>query len=90
MCVRECSCQGYHLVVEVESVEGCRECDWLFHTQDLLTVLEDAAGCCGCEPEKWDFRELPFQDAQQFIICVGIHTFSLTKINLEFDQKGVS
>lgn len=65
--VGECGCCGY-LVVEVGAVEGSGECDWLFHTQDLLAVLEDAAGCRGCEPEQRDFRELPFQDAQQFII----------------------
>lgn len=80
------SCHGSHLIVEVGTVEGCGECDWLFDTQDLLTVLEDAAGCCGCEPEQWDFGELPFQDAQQFIIWTGTH-IQLWQQNLEFYLK---
>lgn len=84
-------CHGYHLIEEIGSVEGCGECDWLWHTQDLLTVLEDAAGCRGCEPEQWDFGKLPLQDAQQFIICRDKHTeLSILKINLTFDLKGVS
>lgn len=70
---RLCSCHGSHLIVEIGSVEGCSECDWLFDTQDLLTVLEDTASCCSCEPKQGDFGELPFQDAQQFIICTGTH-----------------
>lgn len=104
MCLTEkhsvgvCACvcvyrPGYHLVVEIRSVKGCSQCDCLWHAQDLLTVLEDATGCRGCEPEQWDFRELPLQDAQQFIICIQTHTntsmhmlFSTLKIN--FDLKG--
>lgn len=74
VCKRECRCHGYHLVVEVGSVKGCRERDRLWHTQDLLAVLEDAAGCRGGEPEQWDFGELPLQDAQQFVICTGTQT----------------
>lgn len=62
--LRQCSCHGYYLIVEIGSVEGCIDCKWLSDTQDLLTVLEDAACCRGRETDQRDFRELPFQDAQ--------------------------
>lgn len=59
---------SYHLIVEIGSVEGCCDCHRLSDTQDLLTVLEDAAGGCGREANQRDFRKLSLQDAQQFII----------------------
>lgn len=58
-----------YLVVQVGSIEGRGECDGLGHTQDLLTVFQDAAGCCGRETDQWNFWELPLQDPQQLIIC---------------------
>lgn len=64
----ECSDFGY-LITEISSIEGSSECDCLWHTQDLLTVLEDVAGCCGCETKEGDFGELPLQYAKQLIIC---------------------
>lgn len=70
---KESSCYGYHLIVEIGSVEGGAECDWLRHTQDLLTVPEDAAGCCGCEAEQGGFGELPLQNPQKFIIYSDTH-----------------
>lgn len=74
VCVCECSCHGDYLVVEIGAVEGCGDCDWLSDTQDLLTVLEDAVGRRGREANQRDFRELPFQDAQQFIIYTHTDT----------------
>lgn len=64
MCVCVRSFHGYHLVVEIGSVEGCGDGGWLSDTQDLLTVLQDAAGGRGREAYQRDFRKLPFQDAQ--------------------------
>lgn len=49
VCERECSCHGYYLIVEIGSVEGCGDRNWLSDTQDLLAVLEDAACCRGGE-----------------------------------------
>lgn len=69
----EHSCRGYYLVVEIGSVEGGSECDCLWHTKDLLTVLEDAAGCRGSEAKQRDFGKLPLQDSQQLIIYTVNH-----------------
>lgn len=40
---------GYYLIVEIGSVEGGSDCDWLPDAKDLLAVLEDAARCRGRE-----------------------------------------
>ena len=74
--VCECSEHGY-LVIETGSIKRGSECDWLRHTEDLLTVLEDTAGCCGCEAEQRDFGELPLQDAQELIIYTKYTQISL-------------
>lgn len=80
----ERSCHGYHLIVEIGSVEGGGEHDWLCHTKDLLTVLEDAAGCRGSEAEQRDFGELPLQDSQQLII------YTVTNRKLQFELEAIS
>ena len=84
---------GYHLIVEIGSVEGSCERDWLWYTQDLLAFLEDAAGCRGGEAEQRHFGELPLQDAQQLIIYgedneILLHTLNFF-INLLFDIKNL-
>lgn len=61
------SVNGY-LVVKIGSVERGAECNWLSDTQDFLTVLQDTAGCCGCQAKQRHLGKLPFQDAQEFII----------------------
>lgn len=81
-CVSERSCHGYHLVVEIGSVEGGGERDWLWHTKNLLTVLKDTAGCRGSEAEQGHFRELPLQDSQQLII------YTVPNRKFEFDLEG--
>lgn len=80
-CASECGCYRDHLVVEIGSVEGRGERDWLRQTQDLLAVLEDAAGCRGCEADEGHFGELPLQDAQQFIIYTTKHTQNTSNLS---------
>ena len=53
-----------HLVVEVGPVEGGGDGEWLRHAQDLLAVLQHAAGGRGCQTQQRDVGELPLQDAQ--------------------------